>query len=114
MQSTPKPAASWLIAIGAKRLHTPCFHMEACNRCNVDVTSDVNPCHTECVRRYLNDDLTKGAPLRHQQPMAVELHRSGDYGTPVPDYGEENVSAKVVKIIQSCTGVVNRMVWRKF
>lgn len=44
---------------------------------------------------------------------AVELHRSGDYGIPVPDYVEENVSTKVVKIIQSYTGVVNKMVWRK-
>ena len=44
---------------------------------------------------------------------AVELHRSGDYGTPVPDYVDENVSTKVVKLIQSYTGVVNKMVWRK-
>ena len=44
---------------------------------------------------------------------AVELNRSGDYGIPVPDYIEENVSTKVVKIIQSYTGVVNKMVWRK-
>ena len=45
---------------------------------------------------------------------AVEMNRSGDYGTPVPDYTDENVSSKVVKIIQSYTGVVNKMVWRKF
>ena len=44
---------------------------------------------------------------------AVEMVRSGDYGIPVPDYVEENVSTKVVKIIQSYTGVVNKMVWRK-
>lgn len=44
---------------------------------------------------------------------AVELHKSGDYGTPVPDYIDENVSTKVVKLIQSYTGVVNKMVWRK-
>ena len=44
---------------------------------------------------------------------AVELNRSGDYGIPVPDYIEENVSTRVVKIIQSYTGVVNKMVWRK-
>ncbi|MDO4650491.1 MAG: UDP-N-acetylglucosamine 2-epimerase (non-hydrolyzing) [Eubacteriales bacterium] len=44
---------------------------------------------------------------------AVELNRDGDYGIPVPDYIEENVSTKVVKIIQSYTGVVNKMVWRK-
>ncbi len=44
---------------------------------------------------------------------AVELNKNGDYGIPVPDYKEENVSTKVVKIIQSYTGVVNKMVWRK-
>ena len=45
---------------------------------------------------------------------AVEMNRNGDIGIPVPDYVEENVSTKVVKIIQSYTGVVNKMVWRKF
>lgn len=45
---------------------------------------------------------------------AVEMNRAGDYGIPVPDYIEENVSTKVVKIIQSYTGIVNKMVWRKF
>jgi len=45
--------------------------------------------------------------------MAVTLNREGYSGTPVPDYLEENVSTKVVKIIQSYTGIVNRMVWRK-
>jgi UDP-N-acetylglucosamine 2-epimerase (non-hydrolysing) len=44
---------------------------------------------------------------------AVELVKSGDYGTPVPNYTDENVSTKVVKIIQSYVGVVNKMVWRK-
>ena len=44
---------------------------------------------------------------------AVEMNRNGDYGIPVPDYTEENVSTKVVKIIQSYTGVVDKMVWRK-
>ena len=44
---------------------------------------------------------------------AVELNKAGEYGIPVPDYVEENVSTKVVKIIQSYTGVVNKMVWRK-
>ena len=45
---------------------------------------------------------------------AVELVRNQDYGTPVPDYTDENVSTKVVKIIQSYVGVVNKMVWRKY
>ena len=44
---------------------------------------------------------------------AMLMNVSGDYGIPVPDYVEENVSTKVVKIIQSYTGIVNRMVWRK-
>ena len=45
---------------------------------------------------------------------AVELTNDGSHGIPVPDYVEENVSTKVVKIIQSYTGVVDKMVWRKF
>ncbi len=45
---------------------------------------------------------------------AVEMNKNGDHGIPVPDYVEELVSTKVVKIIQSYTGVVNKMVWRKF
>ncbi|MBQ1648534.1 MAG: UDP-N-acetylglucosamine 2-epimerase (non-hydrolyzing), partial [Bacteroidales bacterium] len=44
---------------------------------------------------------------------AVEMNRAGEYGIPVPDYTDVNVSTKVVKIIQSYTGVVNKMVWRK-
>ena len=44
---------------------------------------------------------------------AVDMNKNGDHGIPVPNYVEENVSTKVVKIIQSYTGVVNKMVWRK-
>ncbi len=44
---------------------------------------------------------------------AVALNENGAHGIPVPDYTDENVSTKVVKIIQSYTGVVNKMVWRK-
>jgi UDP-N-acetylglucosamine 2-epimerase len=44
---------------------------------------------------------------------AVAMNSAGDYGIPVPYYTEENVSTKVVKIIQSYTGIVNKMVWRK-
>lgn len=44
---------------------------------------------------------------------AVEMNKNGDLGIPVPDYVEKNVSDKVVKLIQSYTGVVNKMVWRK-
>ena len=46
--------------------------------------------------------------------VAVNMNEAGDYGIPVPDYIEENVSTKVVKIIQSYTGIVNKMVWRKY
>ena len=45
---------------------------------------------------------------------AVAMNKNGDLGIPVPDYVDENVSSKVVKIIQSYTGVVDKMVWRKF
>ena len=44
---------------------------------------------------------------------AVTMNANGDHGIPVPDYVDENVSTKVVKIIQSYTGIVNKMVWRK-
>ena len=44
---------------------------------------------------------------------AVKMNEAGDFGIPVPDYIEENVSTKVVKIIQSYTGIVDKMVWRK-
>lgn len=55
----------------------------------------------------------EGNGLIQAVETAVEMNRNGDYGIPVPDYVEENVSSKIVKIIQSYTGVVNKMVWRK-
>ncbi|WP_066633851.1 non-hydrolyzing UDP-N-acetylglucosamine 2-epimerase [Desulfolucanica intricata] len=45
--------------------------------------------------------------------LAVAMHKNGDLGVTTPDYADENVSVKVVKIIQSYTAIVNRMVWRK-
>ncbi len=45
--------------------------------------------------------------------IAVEMNRNGDFGLPVQNYTDENVSSKVVKIIQSYTGIVNKIVWRK-
>lgn len=45
--------------------------------------------------------------------VAVEMNKNGDLGLPVPNYVDENVSVKVVKLIQSYTGIVNKMVWRK-
>ena len=46
--------------------------------------------------------------------IAVNMNKENDLGIPVPDYVDENVSDKVVKIIQSYTGIVNKMVWRKY
>lgn len=54
---------------------------------------------------------TKG--LLQAVEVAVAMNNNADYGKPVPDYVDENVSTKVVKIIQSYTGIVNKMVWRK-
>ena len=62
--------------------------------------------------RFILAGLDEGS-LRQAVDTAVAMNREGDCGTPVPDYVEENVSTKVVKIIQSYTGVVNKMVWRK-
>ena len=55
-----------------------------------------------------------GDGLAQAVETAVAMNENGDYGIPVPDYIEENVSTKVVKLIQSYTGVVNKMVWRKY
>ena len=57
----------------------------------------------------LNPDKT----LLQVVDLAVSMQAAGEYGAPVPDYRGENVSVKVVRLIQSYTGVVNRMVWRK-
>lgn len=54
-----------------------------------------------------------GDSLLQAVEVAVKMNQNGDFGIPVPDYVDENVSDKVVKIIQSYTGVVNKMVWRK-
>ncbi len=51
--------------------------------------------------------------LLNATATAIAMNESGDYGIPVPDYTDETVSTKVVKIIQSYTGIVDRMVWRK-
>ena len=45
--------------------------------------------------------------------VVVEMVKNEDNGIPIPNYVDENVSTKVVKLIQSYTGVVNKMVWRK-
>ena len=53
-------------------------------------------------------------PLLQAVDTAVEMVKNGDNGIPVPNYTDENVSTKIVKLIQSYTGVVNKMVWRKY
>lgn len=53
------------------------------------------------------------AGLLQSVELAVGMNRAGDFGVPVPDYMDLNVSAKVVKIIQSYVGVVDQFVWRK-
>lgn len=55
-----------------------------------------------------------GHSLLQAVDLAVEMNLRGDYGLPVPNYVDENVSTKIVKLIQSYTGIVNRMVWRKY
>lgn len=55
----------------------------------------------------------EGNSLLQAVDVAVEMNKNQDLGIPVPDYVDENVSDKVIKIIQSYTGVVNKMVWRK-
>lgn len=50
---------------------------------------------------------------RESVDVAVEMVKNEDNGIPVPNYVDENVSTKVVKLIQSYTGVVNKIVWRK-
>ena len=55
----------------------------------------------------------KNKSLLQAVDIAVEMNKNGDFGIPVPDYKDINVSDKVIKIIQSYVGVVNKMVWRK-
>lgn len=55
-----------------------------------------------------------GQSLLQAVETAVDMNNNGDHGLAVPDYTDENVSTKVVKLIQSYTGVVNKMVWRKY
>ncbi|MDE7377351.1 MAG: UDP-N-acetyl glucosamine 2-epimerase [Paraprevotella sp.] len=55
----------------------------------------------------------EGDSLLQAVEIAVEMNANGDNGLPVPDYTDEIVSSKVVKLIQSYTGIINKMVWRK-
>ena len=84
-----------------------------------------NPISAVCIRTSTErpEALDKGCfvlagidevSLLQAVETAVSMNENNDLGIPVPDYVEENVSTKVVKIIQSYTGVVNKMVWRKF
>lgn len=84
-----------------------------------------NPIAAVCIRTSTErpEALDKGdfilagideASLLQAVDVAVEMNRNGHLGLPVPNYVDENVSDKIVKLIQSYTGVVNKMVWRKF
>lgn len=55
-----------------------------------------------------------GEQVLQSVEMAVKMQENGDLAVPVPDYADENVSTKVVKLIQSYTGIVDRVVWRKY
>lgn len=83
-----------------------------------------NPIAAVCIRTSTErpEALDKGdfilagideASLLQAVDIAVEMNRNGHLGLPVPNYVDENVSDKIVKLIQSYTGVVNKMVWRK-
>lgn len=61
---------------------------------------------------FILGSITAGQVLQAVD-MAVKMNAEGDFGVAVPNYADENVSTKVVKIIQSYTGIVNKMVWRK-
>ncbi len=84
-----------------------------------------NPIPAVCIRTSTErpEALDKGdfilAGITTEQVLqavdtAVMMNKNGDLGLPVPNYTDENVSSKVVKIIQSYVGVVNKMVWRKY
>ncbi len=61
---------------------------------------------------FITGSLASDAVIQSVQ-LAVELHRNGDFSSPVAAYADDNVSAKVMKIVQSYTPIVNQMVWRK-
>lgn len=134
---------SCLSVIGAKRLHIPIFHMEAGNRClqmnAFAVVSDSGTLPEEssfftsvghsfpavCIRTSTEspEALDKGCfilagidehSLLQAVDTVVEMIKNVDNGIPVPNYTDENVSTKVVKLIQSYTGIINKMVWRKY
>ena len=62
---------------------------------------------------FIIGSISKESVLRSVE-LAVAMHENGDNGTPTPDYADEDVSTKVVKIIESYTGIVDRMTWRKY
>ena len=130
---------SCLSVIGAKRLHIPIFHMEAGNRCKdeclpeetnrriVDIISDVNMAYSEHARRYLADcGLPKERTYVTGSPMAEVLHNNlteiinSDIHEKLgltestENFATTNCTNYAMKIIQSYTGIVNKMVWRKF
>ena len=101
------------------------FHDYNCLQMNAfAVVSDSGTLPAVCIRTSTErpEALDKGCfilagidekSLLQAVDTAVEMVKNGDNGIPVPNYTDENVSTKVVKLIQSYTGVVNKMVWRK-
>ena len=77
-------------------------------------TSIGHPFPAVCIRTSTERAGIDQRSLLQAVDTAVEMNRRGDHGIPVPDYTDTNVSTKVVKLIQSYTNVVNRMVWRKY
>ncbi|MEG1742682.1 MAG: UDP-N-acetylglucosamine 2-epimerase, partial [Clostridia bacterium] len=84
-----------------------------------------NPISAVCIRTSTErpEALDKGnfviAGITTEQVLqavdtAVKINKNGDFGIPVPNYTDENVSTKVIKIIQSYVGIINKMVWRKY
>ena len=80
----------------------------------------VQKLHTQSVKHLGVDDALSGVAVADMTllcgqgvRLAVSLCEAGDFGTPVPDYTDENVSGKVVRLIQSYTRIVDRNVWRK-
>ncbi len=96
------------------------------NGCCIDIHKEENPNGSKQeyheFRRFTipvhgqprSDAQHAGVAVLQAIDIAVEMNRNGHLGIPVPDYIDENVSSKVVKIIQSYTGIVDRMVWRKY